>query len=116
VVVRPAQAFVDWALSLESEEDLSDVDVFASSNAFLIPEFEVEDDAWAWVSVNCETMFDYMLHDWSTDQEVWPEDRGWDEFERWFTYEHISMAWDLVDEPLSSEAPSADEESPAGEA
>lgn len=116
VVVRPAQAFVDWALSLEGEGALDALDVFASSNAFLIPEFDVEDDAWAWVSSNCETIFEYMLHDWSTAPEEWPQDRSWDEFERWFTYEHISMAWDLVDEPLSSDAPSEDEDSPDGEA
>ena len=108
MVVRPAQPFIDWALALDDEDLLQHDDVAGASNAFLIPEFEDEEETWAWVRVNCDTMFDYMLHDWSVDPGEWPEGRGWDAFQKWFAFEHIQMAWDLVDEPLSSDPPPMD--------
>lgn len=112
MVVRPAQPFVEWALALDEDGDLDAGDVRASSNAFLVPEFDHPDETWAWVEGHCDTMFEYMLLDWSTDQEEWPEDRGWSAFQLWFTCEHVAVAWDLVDEPLSSEAPAFDDDEP----
>jgi len=110
MVVRPAQPFVDWALALDEDGELDAAGIMGSSNAFLVPEHDHDEETWAWVEGHCETMFEYMLLDWSTDAAEWPEDRGWTEFQRWFTCEHIAVAWDLVDEPLSSEAPADDEE------
>lgn len=114
IVVRPAPPFVEWALALEDDGDLNADDVQEASNAFLIPEFDHPDETWAWVEAHCETLFEYMLLDWVTDKDAWPQDRGWAAFQSWFTYEHISLAWDLVDEPLTSDAPPFDGPEPEG--
>ena len=108
LVVRPQDPFVEWARSLDDGGALSPEETRDWVNAFLIPEFEFEEDTWAWIRGNCETVFELMLNDWVVVPEMWPEDRSWEVFERWFTYERIEMAWDLVDEPLSSDPPRAD--------
>lgn len=110
LVVRPAEPFIAWAQGLDEQETLDPEGVRAASNAFLIPEFEDEEETWTWIEENCATVFEYMLHDWSLDPEEWPADRSWSVFQDWFSFEHVPMAWDLVDEPLSSEAPGADDE------
>lgn len=110
LVVRPAAPFIAWAQSLDEQEPLDAEAMRTASNAFLIPEFEDDEETWGWLRENCDTVFEYMLHDWSLDPDEWPADRGWETFEAWFSVEHIAMAWDLVDEPLSSEAPDPDDD------
>jgi hypothetical protein len=48
----------------------------------------------------CEEIFQEQLAGWYRDESVWPQDRSFDEFRRWFDYQHHSMMIDLCDEPL----------------
>ncbi len=109
LVVRPLEPFVRWA---ESVHDGGKVDPEITRtwvNSFLIPEFDLEEESWTWIRENCGVIFEIMLNDWLMDPDQWPEDRGWAEFEKWFSHERIEVAWDLVDEPLSSEPPTEEE-------
>lgn len=105
LVVRPLQPFVDWVLSFDDDGPVDAEDAWASVNSFLVPEFEDPAETLAWVQANVEIVFEIMLNDWVMDSAHWPEDRGWSTFERWFDFEYIDLAWDLVDEPLSSDPP-----------
>ncbi|TVP60404.1 MAG: hypothetical protein EA351_00670 [Gemmatimonadales bacterium] len=110
VVVRACQPFEDWAKGIDEEAPTAYDSSGKWSNAYLIPEFNTEEDAWEWLEANCGMLFELELDSWYTDPEAWPEDRSWNAFREWFDVELIEMAWDLVDEPLSSEPP----ESPRG--
>ncbi|MDZ7781302.1 MAG: VacJ [Gemmatimonadota bacterium] len=105
LVVRPLQPFVDWVLSLDDEGSVEAEDVWESVNSFLVPEFEDPGETLGWVHANVEIVFEVMLNDWVMDSAHWPEDRSWSTFEQWFEIEYIDLAWDLVDEPLSSDPP-----------
>jgi hypothetical protein len=48
----------------------------------------------------CEEIFKEQLAGWYGDESAWPQDRSFDEFRRWFDYQHHSMMIDLCDEPL----------------
>ena len=108
LVVRPRQPFVDWVCSFEDDGPVDPDDARDSVNSFLVPEFDDPEETLAWVQAHIETVFEIMLNDWVMDSAEWPEDRGWDAFEAWFDFEYIDLAWDLVDEPLSSDAPEAE--------
>jgi hypothetical protein len=105
LVVRPRQPFVDWVCSFEEAGPVDREDAWDSVNSFLVPEFEDPEETLQWIQANVETVFEIMLNDWVTTPEHWPEDRGWDAFEEWFDFEYVDIAWDLVDEPLSSDPP-----------
>jgi hypothetical protein len=105
LVVRPRQPFVDWVCSFEDGDAVDPEDAWASVNSFLVPEFDDPDETFEWIQGNVDTVFDIMLNDWITEPGDWPADRGWTTFEEWFEFEYVDLAWDLVDEPLSSEAP-----------
>lgn len=47
---------------------------------------------------SCEEIFEEQLAGWYTDESVWPRDRGFHVFRRWFDYHHHSMVIDLSDE------------------
>jgi hypothetical protein len=51
-----------------------------------------------------EEIFEEQLAVCYTDESVWPRDRGFDMFRRWFDYQHHSMLNDLSDEPLIRES------------
>lgn len=105
VVVRARQPFEEWAKGVdESAEDAYDSRE-GWTNAYLIPDFEDEEDSWHWLEEHCDTIFEMELDSWFMDPKGWPESRGWDRFREWFEVELIELAWDLVDEPLSSAPP-----------
>jgi hypothetical protein len=108
LVVRPRQPFVDWVLTFDDDGPVDPEDAWESVNSFLVPEFDDPDQTQEWIEANIETVFEIMLNDWVMDPEHWPEDRGWETFGEWFDLEYVDLAWDLVDEPLSSEAPEAE--------
>jgi hypothetical protein len=113
VVVRARQPFEEWAKGVdESAEDAYDSKE-GWTNAYLIPDFEDEEESWKWLEENCDTIFEIELNSWFMDPKAWPEDRRWEVFREWFEVELIELAWDLVDEPLSSEPPQS---MPRGEA
>lgn len=108
LVVRPRQPFVDWVLTFDDDGPVDPEDAWESVNSFLVPEFDDPEQTMEWIEANIETVFEIMLNDWVMDPEHWPEDRDWEAFGEWFDLEYVDLAWDLVDEPLSSEAPEAE--------
>jgi len=51
----------------------------------------------------CEEIFVAQLAGWFRNEEIWPQDLGFDAFCRWFDFHHHSMLVDLCDEPLIDE-------------
>jgi hypothetical protein len=106
VVLRPNDPLVQWVATVDRTGRPMDVDAIrTTSTAFLIPEYETPDESWEWIRDNCVVFFELELIDWTEDETLWPQDRGWDVFQEWFTIEFIDTTWDLVDEPLSSDVP-----------
>ena len=116
LVVRPREPFVEWAASVFDDAQVSPETTRDWANAFLLPEFDTEEEALAWLSDECEVIFEVMLSEWIVVPEMWPEDRGWGAFQRWFALERIETTWDLVDEPLSSDPPLPERERPLWDA
>ena len=117
LVVRPRAPYAEWARSVYDDEGVAEPeDTLEWVTSFLLPQFEFEDDAMAWLAENCDVIFEMMLNDWLMVPELWPEDRGWEAFQRWFSFERIETAWDLVDAPLSSDPPPPAWEGPMADA
>jgi hypothetical protein len=106
VVLRPREPFVEWALALHGEAGLmTAAEIRSDATAYLIPDFEYSSEAYQWLEENHELFFALELAGWQEDTALWPADRGWSVFQEWFDVELIDTAWDLVDEPLTSDPP-----------
>ncbi len=101
LVVRPGAPFRRWLAERYEEEE---PDPFQPT-AYLIPSCETEEECWEWLEVHFDTVFTMELDAWYTDPSGWPDERSWEQFLEWFDLELIDLAWDLVDEPLSSSPP-----------
>ena len=105
VIVRPRQPFIDWVREVDPGTPVSSEVVRESVSAFLIPDFDLEEESRAWIREACATIFEIQLNDWYTDPSMWPTGRDWETFIAWFDIEFIDIAWDLIDAPLSSDPP-----------
>jgi hypothetical protein len=116
LVVRPREPFLEWVRSVFEDEPLDAGVTVGWTGSFLIPEFDADEDYLAWLSQNCDLIFEMMVSAWARPPELWPEDRSWEAFQSWFEFERIETTWDLVDEPLSSDPPPPHIEGPFLEA
>jgi hypothetical protein len=109
LVLRPKEPFIDWVRGLDPEHPPGASLIRAVTGAYLIPEFDGEEDAWEWIQANASDLLEIQLHEWYADESLWPPRRGWNLLRQWFELEYIELAWDLVDDELRSDPPAMGE-------
>src|SRR5262245_6119163 len=103
MVVKPKQPFLQWARGVDENSAASDVsldDLREDCNAYLIPEYEFDEDQEEILKWCFEDVFAEELYSWSTDEADWPQQRTLEMFMDWFELEFHSIVHDLDDAPL----------------
>lgn len=102
VVVRPLQPFVDWVRKVDREmgAHMPEEEIAAWSRVFLTPLFYVSEDIEEYLESNACEVFEAMLRGWSPHPEMWPEERGWEAFQAWLSYEIPTMIYDMPEAAL----------------
>jgi hypothetical protein len=108
MIVRPAQPFTDWVMSLGDSGLLPDPN--GEQTVYLVPEYGSDEDTVEILKEIYQDIFESELYAWSEDEGQWPKDRGLDQFKLWFTVEFHSIVEDLCDYDLTDEDPEDDEE------
>jgi len=93
LIVRPGQPFLDWAAQLDDSGVLPSVE--GEQTAYLIPEFEDDEEAEQVLEAVFAEVFERELHGWHTDEDAWPQARTLGMFRQWFTIELHSVVEDL---------------------
>ena len=101
LLIRPKQPFLDWAGGLDDSGILPEVD--GEQTVYLIPSFEMEDEAWEMVEEIYPMIFENELSGWHTDESAWPKDRDFAMFQQWFSIELHSIVEDLCDYEIVDE-------------
>ena len=105
VVVTPKQPFLDWLHATDpTSADITLPELTEDPTIYLIPECDSDDDLANVLRDLCEEIFEEQLAGWYTDESVWPRDRSFDVFRRWFDHQHHSVLIDLCDEVLMRES------------
>jgi hypothetical protein len=101
VMLKPKQAFLDWARKLDDEDkDLSLEELAEDSTGYLIPELWQDSDQQSLLESCYDVLFEEQLAGWWTDETAWPEKRNLKMFLDWFEVEFHSLVCDLCDEPI----------------
>ena len=101
VIVTPTQTFLDWLHRADpSTADLSLADLRQEPTIYLLPEYDTEAEAREHLRVYCSDIFEEQLDGWYRVPSVWPVDRTFDTFIRWFEYSFHSVLFDLCGDPL----------------
>jgi hypothetical protein len=101
LIVRPKQPFLEWAAGVDDSGMTPDA--AGEQTAYLIPEFEDDEEAEAILEMVHAEVFESELWGWHTVESAWPENRDLETFREWFTIELHSVVVDLCDDELIDE-------------
>ena len=96
IVVTPKQPFLDWLHAVDpTSSELKLADLSIEPTIYLIPECEVPEDVVECLQDVCGEIFQDQLNGWYRVRAVWPTDRSYEMFCRWFDYRFHSVLLDL---------------------
>jgi hypothetical protein len=103
VTITGAQPYIDWMRRTDADFNKSAVTVpraKAYGSAFLLPEFDLEEDLQEWVEDNAEWLFEFQLSAWTEDESTWPATRDLATFRGWFRVDIHSVVVDAGDDDI----------------
>jgi hypothetical protein len=99
IILQPKQAFVDWLnCGAIVGDPISLAEARQDNDAFLIPEFDSEGEAMAYVVLHATEILEHALEDWCGDNSPWPEKLDSKLLLAWFDVKMCSLLFDMVDE------------------
>jgi hypothetical protein len=103
VTLVPAQPYVEWTRQKEADVNKGTLTVARAKTygaAFLLPEFELEEDIQEWVEENAAWLFEFQLAAWTEDESTWPATRDLKTFREWFRIDVHSVVVDVADDDI----------------
>ena len=101
-----AKPYLDWTLQKEAAfhaDTLRVVRARTFGSAFLLPEFELEEDVLEWVEDNAGWLFEFQLAAWTEDESAWPVTRDLKTFREWFRVDIHNVVVDVADDEIEGE-------------
>jgi hypothetical protein len=104
IVVMPAQPFLDWLHRADSTSaHLTLEDLRREPTIYLLPECDSQEEAFDSLREVSRDIFEKQLNGWYRVPSVWPSERDFATFLRWFECSFHSMIFDLCEDPLEHE-------------
>ena len=106
VTVVGAQPYIDWTLHNEADHNKGSLTVAHAKTygtAYLLPEFELEEDVQEWVEENVAWLFEFQLAAWTDDESTWPPTRDLKTFRQWFRVDVHSVVVDVGEDDIEGE-------------
>jgi hypothetical protein len=106
VTLIGAQPYIDWTRQHDADIDRGALTVARAQvygSAFLLPEFELEEDVQEWIEDNAGWLFEFQLSNWTDDESTWPQNRDLKMFRSWFRVDLHSMVVDVADDEIEGE-------------
>src|SRR5438128_9116983 len=101
-----AQPYVEWTSQHDADTDKGLVRIARArvyGTAFLLPEFELEEDVQEWVEENASWLFEFQLSAWTEDESTWPPTRDLKTFRAWFRIDIHNIVVDMAEDEIKGE-------------
>ena len=106
VTITGAQPYLDWMLHHDADADRGQITIGRAKPygaAFLLPEFELEEDVQEWVEENASWLFEFQLSAWTEDESTWPPTRDLKTFRAWFRIDIHNIVVDMAEDEIKGE-------------
>ncbi len=106
VTVTGARPYLDWMRTCDADAHKGAITVSPArvyGTAFLLPEFELEEDLQEWIEENAAWIFEFQLAAWTEDEAAWPTVRDLKTFREWFRVDVHSAVVDIADDDIEGE-------------
>src|SRR5262245_9652553 len=100
------QPYIDWTRQHDADANRGMLTVARAKpygSAFLLPEFELEEDVHEWVEENASWLFEFQLSAWTDDESSWPKQRDLATFRAWFRIDIHSIVVDVGEDEIEGE-------------
>ena len=101
-----ARPYIEWTRRTDADLNKGTLTVARAQlygTAFLLPEFELEEDVQEWVEENAPWLFEFLLAAWTEDETVWPVNRDLKRFREWFRIDIHNAVVDAGDVDIEGE-------------
>jgi hypothetical protein len=101
-----AQPYIDWTRTNDADAVKGMLTVVRArpyGTAYLLPEFELEEDVQEWIEDNAGWMFEFALSAWTEDESTWPPSRDVKMFRAWFRIDIHSLVVDVGEDEIEGE-------------
>jgi hypothetical protein len=106
ISITGAQPYIEWMRRHAAATDQGMLTVARAhpyGTAYLLPEFELEEDVQEWVEENAPWLFEFQLSAWTDDESTWPRPRDLKTFREWFRVDVHSVVVDMADDEIEGE-------------
>lgn len=106
VTVIGATPYIEWTLATDADANKGALTVARAKtygSAYLLPEFELEEDVQEWIEENAPWLFEFQLAAWTDDESTWPAPRDLKQFREWFRVDIHNVVVDVADDDIDGE-------------
>ena len=105
IVVKPKQIFADWVNAHPDSAGFTTTldSLREDSTAYLIPEFDSDQEAQEYLEDLSTDIFEIELESWYSNESFWPKRRDYKTFLEWFDIEFHSMIIDPYENDIEKE-------------
>lgn len=106
VTIVGAKPYLEWTNQRDADFNKGALTVARArtyGTAFLLPEFELEEDVQEWVEENATWLFEFQLAAWTEDESAWPATRDLKTFREWFRIDVHNVVVDVADDDIEGE-------------
>src|SRR4029453_7381468 len=106
VTITGAKPYIDWTLRTDADVNKGAIPVARPrtyGSAFLLPEFELEEDVQEWVEDNAAWIFEFQLGAWTDDETTVPQGRDLASFRPRSNTEITTVGVDVADAAIEGE-------------
>lgn len=103
LIVRPKEPFISWATSID--DDGIGPEVGGEHTVYLIPESDDDRGFERVLKKVWAEIFERELEGWYVDESLWPQNRTYAMFKKWFSIECHTIIEDLCASPLEDDEP-----------
>ncbi len=102
LILKPKQALFNWVQEVFGDELIEEGHAFEhdESNVYLIPELDHHTESLEYLKENYQAFMEVELEGWVLDENEWPKDLSWEQFQAFFHISIQSMVFDTSNEPI----------------
>ncbi len=100
LLLEPTRTFMKWLAKAQEEEHWTLGELREAITPFLVPEMDTEVGWKNWLKKNYQRIWEFELIGWSPYRSLWPEDRSYENFRRFYKVRHFDSIIDMCKERI----------------
>jgi hypothetical protein len=108
LILKAKEPVLKWINESDPDNENPGVsleDINRENTVYLISEADSEspDTLNAWLELNYQTLFESELENWCVEEKLWPQQRTFNLFQQWFSFDCHTIIVDTLDVPIVDE-------------